>query len=84
MYLLLSREAGMPQVTAVLRSNYEKFKRNVFEIEPVDHGKLSMETKCSYAFEYNTSRQLNANRTSEKLSIVCLELISRSSLTMWW
>lgn len=33
--------SGMARVTAVLRSNYEKVVRDGFEIESVDHGKLS-------------------------------------------
>lgn len=32
---------GKASVTAVLRSNYEKVKRGGFDIESVDHGKLS-------------------------------------------
>jgi ketopantoate reductase len=33
--------SGMARVTAVLRSNYEKVVRDGFDIESVDHGKLS-------------------------------------------
>lgn len=33
--------SGMACVTAVLRSNYEKVMSDGFEIESVDHGKLS-------------------------------------------
>ncbi|KAJ5403522.1 Ketopantoate reductase ApbA/PanE [Penicillium cosmopolitanum] len=33
--------SGMARVTAVLRSNYEKVVRDGFEIDSVDHGKLS-------------------------------------------
>lgn len=33
--------SGKASVTAVLRSNYEKVIRDGFEIESVDHGKLS-------------------------------------------
>lgn len=33
--------SGMACVTAVLRSNYEKVIRDGFDIESIDHGKLS-------------------------------------------
>lgn len=33
--------SGMASVTAVLRSNYEKVVRDGFEIDSVNHGKLS-------------------------------------------
>ncbi|KZN93874.1 Uncharacterized protein EN45_040610 [Penicillium chrysogenum] len=33
--------SGQASVTAVLRSNYEQFVQNGFEIESIDHGKLS-------------------------------------------
>jgi ketopantoate reductase len=33
--------SNMASVTAVLRSNYEQVVQNGFEIESIDHGKLS-------------------------------------------
>lgn len=33
--------SGMASVTAVLRSNYEKVARDGFEIESIDHGRLT-------------------------------------------
>lgn len=33
--------SGMASVTAVLRSNYEKVLQRGFEIDSIDHGKLS-------------------------------------------
>lgn len=41
MACLALERSGMACVTAVLRSNYEKVLRDGFEIESVDHGKLS-------------------------------------------
>jgi ketopantoate reductase len=41
MACLALERSGMASVTAVLRSNYEKVLRDGFQIESIDHGRVS-------------------------------------------
>lgn len=61
---------GKASVTAVLRSNYEKVKQDGFEIESVDHGKLSAwrPSAGTYQDRIYIRQKLNADRTSKKVT----------------